>query len=166
MYQYIKRETKIENYDPCPRFLSKMKVSPIAKLVYTTLLGRTFLSRKNGLKDENGNVYVIYPVRALAKYIGRTEPVIYGALRELEVLDLIERKKVHSGIANHIYVKFPDNKENVRMNAKKVYETTKEDISEALKNSEDNLLSSFNTNKSIKKETNKYLNKYEKEGRL
>ena len=65
--QYIKRETKIENYDPCPRFLSKMKVSPIAKLVYTTLLGRTFLSRKNGLKDENGNVYVIYPVRALAK---------------------------------------------------------------------------------------------------
>jgi hypothetical protein len=67
--QYIKRETKIENYDPCPRFLSKMKVSPIAKLVYTTLLGRTFLSRKNGLKDENGNVYVIYPVRALAKYI-------------------------------------------------------------------------------------------------
>ena len=34
-----------------------------------TLLGRTFLSRKNGLKDENGNVYVIYPVRALAKYI-------------------------------------------------------------------------------------------------
>ena len=25
--------------------------------------------RKNGLKDENGNVYVIYPVRALAKYI-------------------------------------------------------------------------------------------------
>ena len=63
MNQYIKRETKIENYDPCPRFLSKMKV------VYTTLLGRTFLSRKNGLKDENGNVYVIYPVRALAKYI-------------------------------------------------------------------------------------------------
>lgn len=52
MNQYIKRETKIENYDPCPRFLSKMKVSPIAKLVYTTLLGRTFLSRKNGLKDE------------------------------------------------------------------------------------------------------------------
>ena len=67
MNQYIKRETKIENYDLCPRFLSKMKVSPIAKLVYTTLLGRTFLSRKNGLKDENGNV--IYPVRALAKYI-------------------------------------------------------------------------------------------------
>ncbi|WP_370833274.1 hypothetical protein [Eubacterium ventriosum] len=30
-------------------------------------MGRTFLSRKNGLKDENGNVYVIYPVRALAK---------------------------------------------------------------------------------------------------
>lgn len=51
------------------KILSKMKVSPIAKLVYTTLLGRTFLSRKNGLKDENGNVYVIYPVRALAKYI-------------------------------------------------------------------------------------------------
>ena len=135
MNQYIKRETKIENYDPCPRFLSKMKVSPIAKLVYTTLLGRTFLSRKNGLKDENGNVYVIYPVRALAKYIGRTEPVIYGAL-------------------------------SVRLNAKKVYETTKEDISGAPKNSEDNPLSSFNTNKSIKKETNKYLSKYEKEGRL
>lgn len=135
--QYIKRETKIENYDPCPRFLSKMKVSPIAKLVYTTLLGRTFLSRKNGLKDENGNVYVIYPVRALAKYIGRTEPVIYGALSELEVLDLIERKKVHNGIANHIYVKFPDKKENVRLNAKKVYETTKEDISGVPKNSEE-----------------------------
>ena len=57
--QYIKRETKIENYDPCPRFLSKMKVSPIAKLVYTTLLGRTFLSRKNGLKDENGKDIVL-----------------------------------------------------------------------------------------------------------
>ena len=59
MNQYIKRETKIENYDPCPRFLSKMKVSPIAKLVYTTLLGRTFLSRKNGLKDENGKDIVL-----------------------------------------------------------------------------------------------------------
>ncbi len=89
--------------------------------------------------------------------------MIYGALSELEVLDLIERKKVLSGIANHIYVKFPDNEENVRP---KVYETTKEDISGVPKNSEDNPLSSFNTNKSIKKETNKYLNKYEKEGRL
>ena len=59
MNQYIKRETRIENYDPCPRFLSKMKVSPIAKLVYTTLLGRTFLSRKNGLKDENGKDIVL-----------------------------------------------------------------------------------------------------------
>ena len=47
-----------------------------------------FYQGKNGLKDENGNVYVIYPVRALAKYIGRTEPVIYDALSELEVLDL------------------------------------------------------------------------------
>ena len=92
--------------------------------------------------------------------------MIYGALSELEVLDLIERKKVHNGIANHIYVKFPDKKENVRLNAKKVYETTKEDISGVPKNSEDNPLSSFNTNKSIKKETNKYLNKYKKEGRL
>ena len=45
--------------------------------------------------------------------------MIYGALSELEVLDLIERKKVHNGMANYIYVKCPDKKENVRLNAKR-----------------------------------------------
>ncbi|MCR5836918.1 MAG: replication initiator protein A [Lachnospiraceae bacterium] len=163
---YIRKETKINNYDPSPRFLSKMKLKPISKLVYTALLGRTLLSKENDMKDEDGNIYVIYPAGELAKYIGRTEPVIFAALKELEDLELIERRKIQMGAANHIYVKIPNNKDFLMSDSNEFNTAAKESNSGGIKNSRDDSLRNLNTNKSINKNNNKYSNKFETEGRL
>ena len=60
MKQYIKKETRLAGFDPCPRFIWNEGLSSLAISVYTLLLGRVSLSKQNDMIDEQGRVYVIY----------------------------------------------------------------------------------------------------------
>ena len=73
-----------------PRFKG---LSTDAKLLYGMLLDRMSLSAKNGWLDEQGRVYIIYTVREVQESLCCAEHKAVKLLRELEDIDLIERKR-------------------------------------------------------------------------
>lgn len=78
-----------------------------AKLIYSILLDRTSLSKKNGWIDDKGRIYIVFPIANIAQTIHKGMTVVKEALRELEEAGLIERKR-HFSAPNTIYVKLPD----------------------------------------------------------
>ena len=63
------------------------------------------LSAKNGWLDEQGRVYIIYTVREVQDSLCCAEHKAVKLFRELEDIDLIERKRRGLGRPSLIYVK-------------------------------------------------------------
>ena len=80
-------------------------LSTDAKILYGILLDRMSLSAKNGWRDEQGRVYIIYTVREVQESLCCAEHKAVKLFRELEQLDLIERKRRGLGRPSLIYVK-------------------------------------------------------------
>lgn len=100
------RETDIPQYIKFPIFLLDMKLSHTAKLIYAVLLDRTNLSKVNGWIDEQGRVYIIYPVTSIAETLHKGVSVIKEGLSALDRAGLTERKRNFSA-PDTIYVKLP-----------------------------------------------------------
>lgn len=104
---YITADTIIPPYLPYPRFLLKMDLSQTAKLLYALLLDRSTLSQKNGWTDDEGRVYIVYPITEIAEILDKGRTTIQDTLNELAAAGLMERKRTRFAAANHIYVKVP-----------------------------------------------------------
>ena len=81
------------------------KLSTDARTLYGILLDRMSLSAKNGWLDEQGRVYIIYTVREVQESLCCAEHKAVKLFRELEGIDLIERKRRGLGRPSLIYVK-------------------------------------------------------------
>ena len=81
------------------------QISTDARTLYGILLDRMSLSVKNGWLDEQGRVYIIYTVREVQESLCCAEHKAVKLFRELEDLDLIERKRRGLGRPSLIYVK-------------------------------------------------------------
>ena len=68
------------------------QLSTDARTLYGILLDRMSLSTKNGWLDEQGRVYIIYTVREVQESLCCAEHKAVKLFRELEDIDLIERK--------------------------------------------------------------------------
>ena len=79
---YMTAETIIPSYLPYPRFLLKMDLSQTAKLLYALLLDRSTLSQKNGWQDDEGRVYIVYPIAEMAEILDKGRTTIQDALNE------------------------------------------------------------------------------------
>lgn len=75
-----------------------------AKVAYTFLLNRFQLSRKNGWINESGEVFVIFPRKALAKELRICEQRVSAAFHKLAERELIWEKRCGRGDANQIYL--------------------------------------------------------------
>ena len=80
-------------------------LSTDAKTLYGILLDRMGLSVKNGWLDEQGRVYIIFPVQEVIDALGCADNKATKLFRELEKFGLIERKRRGLGKTNLIYVK-------------------------------------------------------------
>ena len=80
-------------------------LSTDAKILYGILLDRMSLSAKNGWRDEQGRVYIIYTVREVQESLCCAEHKAVRLFRELEDIGLVERKRRGLGRPNLIYVK-------------------------------------------------------------
>lgn len=69
------------------------QLSTDARTLYGILLDRMSLSVKNGWLDEQGRVYIIYTVREVQESLCCAEHKAVKLFRELEGIDLIERKR-------------------------------------------------------------------------
>ena len=81
------------------------QLSTDARTLYGILLDRMSLSAKNGWLDEQGRVYIIYTVREVQESLSCAEHKAVKLFRELEQLDLVERKRRGLGRPSLIYVK-------------------------------------------------------------
>ena len=109
MKQFMTTDTTLPAYMAYPKFLLDMTdLGETAKLVYIVLIDRARVSQaKEGWTDENGNVFIYYPIRDLAKGVHKSEMSVKTALSALEKQQLILRKRQGIGKANRIYVKLP-----------------------------------------------------------
>ena len=109
MTQFLTQNSLIPPYMAFPRFLlDKDGLSETAKILYTILLDRARLSQKNdGWTDEQGHVFILYPIKNLAETMHKSEMSIKTALTALEKENLIFRKRQGAGFPNRIYVKYP-----------------------------------------------------------
>ena len=82
------------------------RISPEAKLLYSLLLDRVGLSHKNGWKDKENRIYIIYPIAEVMEEMNCGKNKAVQLLDELEQkAGLIERKRQGLGKPNLIYVK-------------------------------------------------------------
>ena len=106
MTQYLKFDSRLPPYMAYPRFLLKVDISETAKLVYMLLLDRARLSMKNeDWQDDQGRVFVLYTIPALARDIGKGETTVKKALNQLVRHGLILKQSQGAGLPNKIYVK-------------------------------------------------------------
>lgn len=97
---------------PYARFLLDTDLSHTAKLLYTLLLDRATLSQKHNWVDEQGRIYVVYPLSNLAEDLGCSLSSVTRSFTELEKAGLAER--VHSGFSkpSRILLKVPHTVQN------------------------------------------------------
>lgn len=76
-----------------------------AKILYALLIDRMHLSAKNGFADESEHVYVFLSVNQACELLHCGRGKILHLFRELENVDLIERKRRGQGKASVIYPK-------------------------------------------------------------
>lgn len=82
------------------------RISSEAKLLYSLLLDRVGLSHKNGWRDKQNRIYIIYPIAEVMEEMNCGKNKAVQLLDELEQkADLIERKRQGLGKPNLIYVK-------------------------------------------------------------
>ncbi len=105
---YITKDTTYTSFIPCPRELLTSELSKNAKLAYLHLLERALLSKSNDWVDEEGHVYIIYPVEKLAEAMAVHRYTMHKTLNELDDLGMIERKRKAFGQPNFIYVRMPN----------------------------------------------------------
>lgn len=108
---YIVKDSVLPSYLPFPKFLLAEDMKQTAQLVYALLLDRTTLSQANGWQDDQGHIFVIYPLKKIAKSLRKGLTSIKAALAELEEHGLIHRQRAGPGQPNRIYVLLPDSRE-------------------------------------------------------
>ena len=99
--------TPLPRYLPFPKFLLDAQLSHTAKLLYALLLDRATLSRKNNWTDEQGRIYVVYPIPKLAQALGCSFSSITRSLTELTNAGLIERTRSGFSKPSRIFLKIP-----------------------------------------------------------
>ena len=106
----LMRQTDIQSiyYMQMPRWLFSdpryAELSLEAKVVYTFLLNRFQLSRRKGWTNDQGEVFVIFPRKALAKELRICEQRVTAAFRQLVEAKLVWEKRCGRGDANQIYL--------------------------------------------------------------
>ena len=79
-------------------------LSSDAKILYSCLLDRIELSTKNGWKDNEGRVYIIFTIDEIMEALNASNKTAVKILNELEKIGLIMRKRQGLGKPNLIYV--------------------------------------------------------------
>ena len=105
---YIRKNTPIPPFVPLPKFILRTELSLNAKLLYGLLLNRATLSQKNDWADEQGRVYVTYPIDQMAEELDRSQRTVKNALNELEAAGLLLRVRRGFQQANRLFVLLPE----------------------------------------------------------
>jgi len=106
---YYGEEAEQFNFLMLPKFLLKeprfAQLSDTSKILYSMMLERMSLSRKKGWFDDQGRPYIYYSIDYAKQETGHSKPTVIKAMKEIEEIGLIERKKQGQGKPTIVYVK-------------------------------------------------------------
>lgn len=104
-YEFMTADTPLPPCMPFPKALTGLPISSTSKVMYCRLLDAMLTK---GIEDENGILFVYFPVKELAVALSRCEMTVKRSLNELESAGLIMRVK-QRGFAevNRIYILVP-----------------------------------------------------------
>ena len=81
-------------------------LSAQAKILYSVLLSKVSLSRKNGwIEGDTDRIYIICHQEEMMRLLGCSRPTAGKALHELDAIGLLEKKRRGLGRPDIIYVK-------------------------------------------------------------
>ncbi len=103
---YIISGSTLPPYLAYPRFLLGMNVRLTAKEVYAIMLDMT-LNSDMVQTDQRGRRYLAFYNKTIAEIIDRTPSTVAQSLRELEAVELAEKKLMARNAPYRIYVKLP-----------------------------------------------------------
>ncbi|MBQ8334311.1 MAG: replication initiator protein A [Clostridia bacterium] len=95
-------------YMPYPKFMKKSTLSHPARLIYTMFLDRYKLSKMNNWRDDEGHIYIVYPIEHVSADSGMSDSTVRRAIEELKQAQLIITRRHGFSTPNRIYVKVPD----------------------------------------------------------
>ena len=102
--EFMTADTTLPPCMPLPRAMLRLPISSTAKVMYCRMLD-AMLSK--GQEDENGILFVCFPVTAIAAVLSRSSMTVKRSLNELETAGLIMRVRQGVGEPNRIYVLIP-----------------------------------------------------------
>lgn len=103
-FEFMTIDTPLPPCMPFPRALTGFPVSSTAKVMYCRMLDAML---SNGQEDENGILFVCFPVTAIAAVLSCSPMTVKRSLNELETAGLIMRVRQGVGEPNRIYVLIP-----------------------------------------------------------
>lgn len=102
-------ESRMPSYMIFPRFLFDLDLNETECLLYMILLDRARLSQSNGRWiDEEGHVFMLFPIKELAEALHRSETTIKASLASLEAHRLLIRRRKGIGRPSRIYLLLPE----------------------------------------------------------
>jgi DNA-binding transcriptional ArsR family regulator len=128
----------------------------VAKIIYSLLLDRMSLSRKNNWVNKEGEIYLIFSRENLSQILNVSKPTVTSCMKELKKLDLIKEERMGRGRLNLIYIGkiIPDDEEIKKL--KSLISRSKNSLSLEVKNLYPNYTNINNTNIKYAKEKYKY----------
>ena len=102
--EFMTADTPLPPCMPLPRAMLRLPISSTAKVMYCRMLDAML---SNGQEDENGILFVCFPVTAIAAVLSRSSMTVKRSLNELETAGLIMRVRQGVGEPNRIYVLIP-----------------------------------------------------------
>lgn len=110
MMIHMTPKSRMPSYMMFPRFLFDLDLNETEFLLYMILLDRARLSQSNGKWiDEEGHVFLLFPIKDLAESLHRSETTIKASLASLETHHLLIRRRTGIGRPSRIYLQLPEN---------------------------------------------------------
>lgn len=109
MELYKLEEVSLHKYYKIPKTLYdnrcyRYALTADAKIIYTILLDRMELSRKNNWVNDNGEIYLLYKKEDIANLLGISLKTVYTAFAALEECKLIKQERQGLNMPNKIYI--------------------------------------------------------------
>lgn len=88
----------------CENRCYRCKLNSDDKLVYSLLLDRMHLSKKNNWVNEKNQIFLLYSKENVADMLGISERTVYKCFKNLEELGLIKQERQGLKMPNKIYI--------------------------------------------------------------
>ena len=120
-FEFMTAGTPLPPCMPLPPVLLRLPASSTAKVMYARMLDEALAY---GIEDENGILYIHFPIKELAAALSRSTMTIKRAMSELDDMGLVMRVRRDFSKPNRIYLLIPkaDRTKTVKSRKKRIFD--------------------------------------------